>query len=453
MSLRKLLFFNLIALSVIYIVLLSLKQPQSTGSGLGGRAAGTQYFNREPRLINNLKVSELDLSNKTLAEALNLIEKYKDKRTYVNLPHRSFVVTYRDLGVRFNLETLSNFLNKCHPLSLSCEQEEPEIKLKDALVSLDQDKFKKFVDNLNESVKTLLLSSDISFDEGTFRAYNSDSEIRIDADALYSQLTPEVIFSEKDITISTIVYSKNPERQKQLTQELIEKAVSLPLLIKYGRQPVNIENNILKGFINLEESTLESTARVSRTAIGEYLESLKEKYPVKVELEKEASISIVEYALLFRVGGEDPKTAVILPLQGGPSTDGKYAQKYLEVNKTQQRLYAFENGGLKKTYIIGTGLTWETPAGEFKILKKSGTAISYTGGWYMPYYMPIGTVYGYFFGFHEIPYRINAQGQITARDINTMGSPATGGCIQLYRNDAKELYEWADIGTPVLIRD
>ena len=32
-----------------------------------------------------------------------------------------------------------------------------------------------------------------------------------------------------------------------------------------------------------------------------------------------------------------------------------------------------------------------------------------------------------------------------------MGSPATGGCIQLTYDDSLELFEWAQVGTPVYI--
>lgn len=452
MGFRKLILLNLITLLVVYFVLLTLKQPQAVKK-IEGRIS-TSYLASEPILFDNLKIRSLDLSKKTIPEATGLLEKYMGKQAFVNFPHRRFVISYEDIGVKFNTGVLKDYVDNCLPKFSGCSQEEPKQRLGDALVSLDQTKFNEFVNSLNESVKSLLLSPDLSFDEGNFKAHNPKAEIRIDSDALYSQLTPEKIFSEQEISISTVISNPDPERQKQLTKELVDKSTSYPLLIKYGRQPVDIKSAELAGFIRIKENDAESVAVIQKDSIGGYLNSLKEKYPtISVELEPEAAILAIEYALLFRVGGEDPKTAVILPLQGGPSTDGTLANKYLELNKTQQRLHAFENGELKKTYIVGTGLTWETPSGDFKILRKTPMTISYTGGWYMPYYMPIGTVYGYFFGFHEIPYRKNAQGQITSRDVNTMGSPATGGCIQLYRKDAIELFEWADIGMPVLIHD
>lgn len=119
--------------------------------------------------------------------------------------------------------------------------------------------------------------------------------------------------------------------------------------------------------------------------------------------------------------------------------------------KSQQRLYRFEDGELVKTYVVSTGLTWETPTGEFEVLGKQKMTISYYDNWYMPNYLPIGDINGYRFGFHEIPYHMDGAGNIYSRDPNTMGSPATGGCIQLGRDDSLELFEWADVGTPVYI--
>jgi lipoprotein-anchoring transpeptidase ErfK/SrfK len=78
--------------------------------------------------------------------------------------------------------------------------------------------------------------------------------------------------------------------------------------------------------------------------------------------------------------------------------------------------------------------------------------MSYFGNWYMPNYLPIGYINGqYRFGFHSIPYHMDGAGNIYSRDSNTMGSPATGGCIQLSSEDSLELFNWAWVGMPVYV--
>ncbi len=72
----------------------------------------------------------------------------------------------------------------------------------------------------------------------------------------------------------------------------------------------------------------------------------------------------------------------------------------------------------------------------------------------MPWYLPIGTINGpYYFGFHEVPYHMDYQGMIYSRDPETIGSPATGGCIQVLKGQAKEIFDWAEVGTPVYITE
>jgi len=385
--------------------------------------------------------------NSVITQAKNL----ENKKTYINFPHKSILVTYKDLGVSINVNAIKNYYKECSTKKVNCTTDINKlIYMPDTnIIQIDQNMLNKYIDMLNTESKTLLEYPKISFDTLSFSAYDKSAKIGINKVKLISQLNAVNIVNSDYIKIETEITSKNSENEIQETKQLMLKATKNALLIKYGRMPIYISPNDLENFIAIDTN---SEAKIQKHKIQKYLETLKNKYKLDIQLEDKEAILSIAHALLFRVNDESPNTAVILPIKGVSKTNGEYTNnKYLEVNKTQQRMYAFKNGKLVNTYIIGTGLTWETPAGNFKVLKKSGTAISYTGNWFMPYYMPIGTVNGLFFGFHEIPYQINAQGNITSRNPNTMGSPATGGCIQLYNKDAIKLYKWAEVGTPVII--
>ena len=65
----------------------------------------------------------------------------------------------------------------------------------------------------------------------------------------------------------------------------------------------------------------------------------------------------------------------------------------------------------------------------------------------MPYWLGIywvGTIEN---GIHALP--INANG--TTLWAGVLGSPASFGCIILSTQNARTLYYWADIGTPVWV--
>jgi lipoprotein-anchoring transpeptidase ErfK/SrfK len=245
--------------------------------------------------------------------------------------------------------------------------------------------------------------------------------------------------------------NESSEDQKKATNLAINK-VSYPLLIKYGRFPVYIPAERIKSFLSVIEKDGLTYGKITDYEINRYLDELDAKYRnPDVAIIRQGAVDAIKRALLFRTTNYEINNAIVLPQEGKPKTNGEKADSYLEVVKSQQRLYKFEHGKLVKTYIVSTGLTWETPPGEYMVLGKEKMAISYVGDWYMPNYLPLGTIYGYRFGFHSIPFHLDASGNIYSRDTSTMGSPATGGCVQLDQNDSLEVYEWAKVGTPVYI--
>lgn len=84
------------------------------------------------------------------------------------------------------------------------------------------------------------------------------------------------------------------------------------------------------------------------------------------------------------------------------------------------------------------GTFWETPEGEYEIRYKVVNHFSSVGEVWMPYSMQF---YGNFF-IHGWPYH---------RDGTPVPPGYSGGCIRLSTEDAKEVYEFASVGTPLFI--
>lgn len=119
--------------------------------------------------------------------------------------------------------------------------------------------------------------------------------------------------------------------------------------------------------------------------------------------------------------------------------------KQIEISLSEQRLRAYEGGRLVLDTAVSTGTaSHPTPTGSFSIKSKERMHWSTQYGAWMPYAMRV--VGGIFI--HEIP--IGADGRrIGASQI---GNPASHGCIRVPSGAAQQLYSWATIGTPVLIR-
>lgn len=122
------------------------------------------------------------------------------------------------------------------------------------------------------------------------------------------------------------------------------------------------------------------------------------------------------------------------------------AGKYIDINTRSQVMVIFENGKPLDSYLISTGRRgMETPSGSFQIRNKFPRAWSKKYALFMPYWMAI--VPSGQFGIHELPewpggYKEGA---------NHLGIPVSHGCVRLGIGPAQRVYEWAEIGTPVVV--
>lgn len=156
-------------------------------------------------------------------------------------------------------------------------------------------------------------------------------------------------------------------------------------------------------------------------------------------------------AIQLRYAGVDISAVSTKP-DDGPNTDGSVARKYIEVDISQQKMYLFEDGGVYKTYKVSTGLDYPTPIGQFTVLNKVDLGFSEIYNVWLPWWL--GFSYSdklqAYFGIHEQPYTLTADGKPVIRD-QRLGTPSTGGCIALAPGAAEEVYSFATIGMPVYI--
>jgi lipoprotein-anchoring transpeptidase ErfK/SrfK len=126
--------------------------------------------------------------------------------------------------------------------------------------------------------------------------------------------------------------------------------------------------------------------------------------------------------------------------------DGDKLEKRIEVDLRSQTLSYYQGEYKIGSFLVSSGVRNTTPRGTFKIYNKSPNAWSSYGLW-MPYWMsftPTGKM-----GLHELPYWPNGRRE----GESSLGHPASHGCVRMGRNgEAKTLYEWAPVGTPVIIK-
>ncbi len=124
------------------------------------------------------------------------------------------------------------------------------------------------------------------------------------------------------------------------------------------------------------------------------------------------------------------------------------AAKYIEVDITKKRLYAYENNILVKTFLVTAGANaTPTPTGTYsiwqKLLSQDMRGLNADGS---EYYQPSVSWVSYF------DHRGDAIHGNYWRPASVFGNVNTShGCVGLTNADAKWIYNWAPIGTRVTI--
>jgi lipoprotein-anchoring transpeptidase ErfK/SrfK len=124
------------------------------------------------------------------------------------------------------------------------------------------------------------------------------------------------------------------------------------------------------------------------------------------------------------------------------------------VDQSEHKLYFYEKGKLKKTYPVAVGQpAWPTPNGTFEVvvMAMNPTWIPPDSPWARGL-EPIPPGAGNPLGTRWIGTSASGIGIHGTPASYSIGTSASHGCIRMYISDVEELYEWVDVGMPVIIR-
>lgn len=136
-------------------------------------------------------------------------------------------------------------------------------------------------------------------------------------------------------------------------------------------------------------------------------------------------------------------TVVVTATALAPSVD--LTERWIYVNLTEQSLTAYQGIRPVFTAFVSTGLPqYPTVQGDFQVYVKY-EATRMTGGYGADYYdLPNVPHTMYFYG---------GYGLHGAYWHNNFGVPMSHGCVNLSLPDAEWLFNWASVGTWVVIRE
>lgn len=123
--------------------------------------------------------------------------------------------------------------------------------------------------------------------------------------------------------------------------------------------------------------------------------------------------------------------------------------KYILVDRSDQKLYAYEGTSLFMEEKISTGIEiTPTPRGVFKVYRK--TPSRYMQG-------PLPGISEKYYDLPGVPWNLyfTEQGAVIhgAYWHDKFGKQWSSGCVNMSPSQAQKIYKWADLGTEVIVRD
>lgn len=134
-------------------------------------------------------------------------------------------------------------------------------------------------------------------------------------------------------------------------------------------------------------------------------------------------------------------TEVILPkpTETPYSNPGSSGERWIDVDLSQQMLYAYEGDTIVASFLVSTGVpAFPTVTGQYHIYIKLVSTLMAGDGYYLPN-VPYTMYFYKGYGLHGTYWH------------NNFGHPMSHGCVNMYTPDAEWLFYWASVGTLVNI--
>lgn len=146
---------------------------------------------------------------------------------------------------------------------------------------------------------------------------------------------------------------------------------------------------------------------------------------------------------------KDGNSEIITAPNRMTANGGDKYYKYIEIDISEQRLYAYEGGGLARSFLISSGLpgAFETPRGEFTISEKL---------LYHDYRWNYGPGSPYNYNLPNVKYNLRFNGHLFIHYAywhNDFGRKKSHGCVNVNLENSEWIYNWANIGDKVIVHD
>jgi LysM repeat protein len=220
-----------------------------------------------------------------------------------------------------------------------------------------------------------------------------------------------------------------------------------PDQVRAGQQ-LTIPGSATSSSVSYQPQHASTTHTVQR---GETLSSIAHRY--SVSLWTLIQVNSISNAALI-VPGQTlviPNRSSLASTSASSQSAGsnRSGQKSIVIDLSEQRMATFQGDTQIHSFVVSTGMPGASTApGTYQVLDKYPNAYASTWSLQMPYWLGIYWAGSLENGIHALPILPNGQRLWEGY----LGTPVSYGCVILSTQDARTLYHWAEVGTPVIIR-
>jgi LysM repeat protein len=147
-----------------------------------------------------------------------------------------------------------------------------------------------------------------------------------------------------------------------------------------------------------------------------------------------------------------PGQTLVIPKKSSlasPSAGAVVGNKRIVIDLSDQRMVTYQGNAQVHFFVVSTGMPGaNTVPGTYQVLDKYPNAYASTWNLQMPYWLGIYWAGSLENGIHALPILPNGQRLWEGY----LGTPVSYGCVILSTEDARTLYHWAEVGTPVIVQ-
>lgn len=424
------------------------------------------------KFFPNTVINGIDASEKTVEEVRQVMSDQIDnfESTIKSRDNNAEIIKGSDVGLAFVEDSsLEELLKEQNSMAwITNMNDKKDLKINSSF-KVDPEKFETTVSKLRALDETKFIQPEDAkiseFVQGS--GYSIIPEVEgnaLDIDKAKEYIKSQLLVLNNDINLDfedNDIYIRPAKRSDDPTLNL-----TLNNLNKYISARISYEKlNVLNGDTIHKWLTVnnDGSVSISDEGISSFVKTIASAYNTSgksktLKTSYGPTVTITGGTYGWKVDEEKEKATIRSLIEAGETTtrepefsrkaashgSNDYGNSYVELNLTAQHLFVIKNGTkvLESDFVSGNvSRNWTTPPGAFPLTYKTRNATLKGEGYSTPvsYWMPFnGGI-----GFHDAPWRSAFGGQI----YRTSGSH---GCINLPPAIAKQLYEYVDIGFPVL---